>query len=423
MHDLDFAAWPCYEPDEIAAVTRVLESGKVNYWTGEEGRKFEREFAEYHGAKYGVAVANGTVALELALYALGIGDGDEVVVTPRTFLASVSSIVLRGARPVFADVDRDSGNITPETVRRVITKKTRAVLTVHLAGWPCDMPGFAALADKFGLYLIEDCAQAHGASIDGRGVGSFGDIGAFSFCTDKIMTTGGEGGMVITSDYDLWRRMWEYKDHGKSWDAVYNRDHTPGFRWLHESFGTNWRLTEMQSAIGRVQLGKLDQWLEKRRKNAEILIEGLSGVPGLRVPVPGKGIGHAYYKFYVYVELEGLKQGWSRDRIMEAVADQGVPCMQGICPEVYLEKAFEVQGSRFKVQGKGVESGRQRAEDTRQKTEDRGQRVEDSGRLPAAMELGETGLMFLVHPTLGKREMEETIRVARQVMDCAFRLF
>ena len=400
MHNLNFSEWPCYEPDEVSAVTRVLGSGKVNYWTGEEGRKFEREFAEYHGAGYGVAVANGSLALELALYALGIGDGDEVVVTPRTFLASASSIVLRGAQPVFADVDRDSGNIAPETVRRVITQKTRAVMPVHLAGWPCDMDGFAALADEFGLYLIEDCAQAHGARIDGRPVGSFGDAAAFSFCADKIMSTGGEGGMVITSDRNLWQRMWEYKDHGKSWDAVYNREHPPGFRWLHESFGTNWRLSEMQSAIGRVQLGKLDKWLERRKKNAGILIEDLSGVPGLRVPVPGEGIGHAWYKFYAYVEPERLKNGWSRDRIMAAVAEQGVPCMQGICPEVYLEKAFEERGGRGKVKGERF----------------KGEGLRPEGRLPVAKELGERSLMFVVHPTLGEREMVETVRVVREVM-------
>lgn len=393
MADRGFPGWPCYAPDEIAAVTRVLESGKVNYWTGEEGRQFEREFAEYHGAKYGVAVANGTVALELALCALGIGEGVEVVVTPRTFLASVSSIVLRGARPVFADVDRDSGNITPETVRRVITDKTRVVMPVHLAGWPCDMDGIIGLAQENGLYVIEDCAQAHGASWQGRMVGSFGEIGAFSFCTDKIMTSAGEGGMVLTNDLDLWRRMWSYKDHGKDWDAVYNREHPPGFRWLHESFGTNWRLTEMQSAIGRVQLGKLDGWLERRRENARILIEGLSQVPGLRVPVPDKGAGHAYYRFYAYVEPEQLKAGWSRDRVMEAVTGLGVPCMQGICPEVYLEKAFQ-------------DSGRWSG----------GGGLRPKERLPVARELGETSLMFLVHPTLGTSEMEESVRVVKKVM-------
>jgi dTDP-4-amino-4,6-dideoxygalactose transaminase len=355
MKNRSFPPWPCYEPDEIAAVTRVLESGRVNYWTGDEGRKFEQEFAAYHGAEYGVAVANGTVALDLALLALGIGGGDEVVVTPRTFIASASCIVNAGARPVFADVDRDSGNITADSVRKVVTEKTRAIMAVHLGGWPCDMEGLAALAEEKGLYLIEDCAQAHGARIDRRPVGSFGDVAAFSFCTDKIMTTGGEGGMVLTSNPDLRRCMWEYKDHGKSWDAVYNREHPPGFRWLHETFGTNWRLTEMQSAMGRVQLAKLDQWIEKRRENARVLIEGLSGVPGLRVPVPDAHVGHSWYKFYAYVEPERLKAGWSRDAVMQAVSEKGVPCMQRICPEVYLEKAFEEKGERGK--GRGQKSG------------------------------------------------------------------
>ena len=394
MHDLNFAEWPCYEPDEIAAVTRVLESGKVNYWTGYEGRKFEQEFAQYHGAQYGVAVANGTVALDLALEALGIGEGDEVVVTPRTFLASASSIVNAGAWPVFADVDRDSGNITAESVRQVLSERTRALMVVHLGGWPCDMGALIELAKEHGLNVIEDCAQAHGATIDGRRVGSFGDAAAFSFCTDKIMTTGGEGGMVVTSDYELWRRMWEYKDHGKSWDAMYNRKHPAGFRWVHESFGTNWRLTEMQAAIGRVQLGKLDQWIEKRRENARMLIEGLAGTPGLRLPVPDAHVGHAWYKFYAYVEPERLKAGWSRDRISEEISDQGVPCMQGICPEVYLEKAF-VSGGQWSV-GSG--------------------QTEGGGRLPVARELGDTSLMFLVHPTLGEREMVETVKVVREVM-------
>jgi len=402
-----FPPWPCYEPDEIEAVSRVLESGKVNYWTGDEGRKFEQEFAAYHGAKYGVAVANGTVALDLALLALGIGEGDEVVVTPRTFMASVSCIVNAGARPVFADVDRESGNITPESVKAMLTPGTRAIMAVHLGGWPCDMDGLTALAEEKGLYVIEDCAQAHGASWNGRPVGSFGDVGVFSFCTDKIMTTGGEGGMVVTRDKSLWRCMWSYKDHGKDWDAVYNREHPPGFRWLHESFGTNWRLTEMQSAIGRLQLKKLRDWIKRRSENARILSKGLSALPGLRVPVPEAHVGHAWYKFYAYVRPEKLKKGWSRDRIMQAVTDQGVPCMQGICPEVYLEKAFEGKDTREKGQerykGKGV------------KGEKKGLRPEK--RLSVARELGETSLMFLVHPTMGEREMTETVRVVARVVE------
>ena len=388
MQKNTFPLWPSHEADEIAAVVRVLESGRVNYWSGEEGCAFEREFAHYHGVSHGVAVANGTVALDLALIALGLGPGDEVIVTPRTFLASASSIVNAGARPVFADVDRNSGNITPETVRSVLTPRTRAVMAVHLAGWPCDMDGIMKLSQEHGLYVIEDCAQAHGARWKGRPAGSMGHVGAFSFCTDKIMSTGGEGGMVITSDEKLWHRMWSYKDHGKSWDAVYHREHPPGFRWLHESFGTNWRLTEMQSALGRIQLKKLDRWFQRRRENARVLADGLCPLPGLRVPLPEPHMEHAWYKFYAFVRPEELKAGWSRDRIAQTLQDKGIPCLHGGCSEVYLEKAF-----------------------------DGGFRPRE--RLPVARELGETSLMFLVHPTLEREHMERVVRAVGEVMERA----
>ena len=380
------SVWPRFDDDELEAVQAVLRSGRVNYWNGSEGRDFEREFAAFHGAPYGVAVANGTLALELALMALGVGEGDEVVVTPRTFLASASAIVMRGARPVFAEVDRESGNITPDTVRAVLTPRTRAVIAVHLAGWPCDMQGLRALADERGLFLVEDCAQAHGATLDGQSVGSFGDAAAFSFCTDKIMSTGGEGGMLLVRDEAAWRRAWSYKDHGKAWDAVYHREHAAGFRWLHESFGTNWRLTEMQSAIGRAQLRKLPQWLAQRSANARVLLERLSGIPGLRVPVPPAGVGHAWYKFYAYVEPESLADGWDRDAVVAAVQAGGAPCLQGGCSEVYLEKAFD--GTDYRP----------------------------AQRLPIARELGETSVMFLVDHTLSEADMHTVADAVVDVM-------
>jgi dTDP-4-amino-4,6-dideoxygalactose transaminase len=380
------SSWPQFEPDEIEAVQQVLQSGRINYWNGQEGREFEREFAAYHGAPYGIALANGTLALELALHALGVGPGDDVVVTPRTFLASASCIVMRGARPVFADVDAESGNITPETVRAVLTPDTRAIIAVHLAGWPCDMDGLRALADEHGLFLIEDCAQAHGATWRGRPVGSQGHAAAFSFCTDKIMSTGGEGGMLLLHDEEVWRRAWSFKDHGKSWDAVYNTEHPPGFRWLHESFGTNWRLTEMQSAIGRVQLRKLPRWLAQRRANAGVLMERLSGLPGLRVPVPPEHAGHAFYKFYAFVRPDRLRAGWDRDAIVDALQARGVPCLHGGCSEVYLEKAFDGTGYR------------------------------PAERLPVARELGETSLMFLVDHTMGEADMHRAADEVEAVM-------
>ncbi|MGA3211889.1 MAG: DegT/DnrJ/EryC1/StrS aminotransferase family protein [Terriglobales bacterium] len=369
----------------MEVVGQVLRSGYVNYWTGDEGRLFEKEFAAFAGCRYGAALANGTVALELALYALGIGPGDEVVTTSRTFIASASCAVMRGATPVMADVDRTSQNITADSIRRALTSHTRAIIAVHLAGWPCDMDPILELAREHGLKVIEDCAQAHGATYKGRPVGSMGDVNAFSFCQDKIMTTGGEGGMLTTNDEEAWARAWAFKDHGKSHDAVYSRSHPPGFRWLHESFGTNWRLTEMQSAMGRVLLRKLPQMVEKRRSLAAILSARFSEMPALRVTVPAKGIGHSYYKYYVFLRPERLREGWNRQRIIEAINAEGIPCFGGSCSEIYLEKAFP-EGLR------------------------------PSSRLAVAQELGETSLMFLVHSTLSETDMNDTADAVQKVL-------
>ncbi|MCX7739867.1 MAG: DegT/DnrJ/EryC1/StrS family aminotransferase, partial [Meiothermus sp.] len=351
----------------------------------------ERELAQYVGTKHAVALHNGTVALELALNAMGIGEGDEVITTPRTFIASASAAVMRGARPVFADVDRNSGLITPESIEKVITPRTKAIVVVHLAGWPADMDGIMALARRYNLWVIEDCAQAHGARYKGRSVGSIGHAGAWSFCQDKILTTGGEGGMLTLNDDALWERAWSFKDHGKSYDAVYRRQHPPGYRWLHEDFGTNWRMLEVQAAIGRVALRKLDAWVEKRRENAHYLSERFRQIPALRVPEVPADLYHAYYKYYVYVRPEMLKPGWNRDRIMLAVSEAGIPCSTGSCSEVYLEKAFTRRG------------------------------WQPAERLPVAKELGETALMFLVHPTLGLEHMRAVADAVERVMEEATR--
>ena len=389
MLNTPFSSWPLFSEEEAEAVRNVVLSNKVNYWTGQECRDFEKEFASWAGTEYAVALANGTVALDLALIALGIGKGDEVIVTPRTFLASVSSIVNAGAIPVFADVDRETQNITAESIKAVLTPRTRGVICVHLAGWPCDMDPIMALAAEHGLKVIEDCAQAHGATYKGRPIGSIGHIGAWSFCQDKIMTTGGEGGMVTTNDRELWSKMWAFKDHGKSWEAVYQREHAPGFRWLHESFGTNWRMLEMQGAIGRIQLRRMPEWQKARAANAAAIWSCAQTLPGLRVPVPGEGIGHAAYKCYVFVEPTLLKADWSRDRIINEIVARGVPCYAGSCSEVYLEKAFDNTGWR------------------------------PERPLPNARELGETSMMFLVHPTLTKVEIDKTCQILREVMSLA----
>ena len=387
MLNTPFSPWPSFTQEEANAVSQVLLSNKVNYWTGQECRKFETEFAKWADSKYAIAMGNGTLALDVALQALEIGAGDEVIVTPRTFIASISSVVNAGATPVFADVDEATGNITPESIAAVLTVKTKAIVCVHLAGWPCDMDGIMALADKHNLYVIEDCAQAHGARYKGRSVGSIGHIGAWSFCQDKVMTTGGEGGIVTTNDEQLWRKMWAYKDHGKSYAAVYETEHPSGYRWLHESFGTNWRMTEMQAVLGRIQLTRMPDWTAKRTANAQAILDtcaqweakGYLSVPRLEESAQFADSTHAYYKLYVYVQRDNLPKEWSRDRIIEAINELGVPCYSGSASEVYLEKAFDNTGLR------------------------------PESRLPVAKQLGETSLMFLVHPTLTQEEIRQTV--------------
>ena len=381
--------WPNFAEDEIEAVATVLRSGKVNAWTGERTEKFEREFAALMGVKHAVAVANGTIALEHAMRALGIGPGDEVVVPSKTFIATASCVAVVGGIPVVADVDPDSQNITAASIATVLTERTKAVIVVHLAGWPCEMDEILALAKARGLFVVEDCAQSLGARYKGRMTGSIGDIGAFSFCQDKIITTGGEGGMFVTNSRELWEEIWSYKDHGKSYAAVFGREHPPGFRWLHESFGSNWRLTEMQSAIGRLQLQKLPQWLAARRRNAGLLSQGLANIPGLRLATAPAHSEHAYYKYYVFVRPEMLRPGWTIEHILEALEAEGVLCTVGACSEIYLERAF-------------VDAG-----------------LGPKAPLPVASRLADSSLMFMLHPGLTEQDMRDTCAAVAKVMRAA----
>ncbi|ATR78804.1 DegT/DnrJ/EryC1/StrS family aminotransferase [Moraxella osloensis] len=400
MLNTQFSPWPSFTQEEADAVSQVLLSNKVNYWTGTECREFEKEFAAWAGTDYAVALANGTLALDVALQAMGIGEGDEVIVTPRSFIASVSTVVNAGAIPVFADVEADTGNLSARTIAPHITDKTKAIICVHLAGWPCDMDEIMALAKQHNLWVIEDCAQAHGAKYKGKPVGSIGHIGAWSFCQDKIMTTGGEGGMVTTNDKALWQKMWEYKDHGKNYDSIYHKQHPPGFRWLHDSFGTNWRMMEMQAVIGRIQLKKMAEWTKIRTQNAKILRDALTQFAGeqqfLRIPdiefhqVMGGDSVHAYYKYYVYVRPENLPENINRDSILNALNEKKIPCFSGSCSEIYLEKAFDNHPSR------------------------------PNERLTVAKELGETSLMFLIHPTLTTNEMQTIATTTVDVLTTLF---
>lgn len=335
--------WPFYADDEIDAVTAVLRSGRVNQWTGPDVFAFEHACSVRFGGGRPIALANGSVALELALRAFGIGPGDEVIVSPRSFIASASCVRLVGATPVFADVDRDSGNITAQTIAAVITDRTRAIIPVHLAGWPTDVPAIMDLVRARGIKVIEDCAQAHGAEINQQSVGSFGDAAAFSFCQDKIISTGGEGGLVTIKDEDAWAWAWSFKDHGKNHAKAMAPPGDPGmFRWLHDRIGTNWRLAAPQAAIGVVQLRKLDDWRRTRTANAEIWAKELARVAGLRVPLPaGNSQRHAFYKLYFYIDTGTDEEAASlRSEILRKSAQAGLRVFSGSCSEIYLEQAF-----------------------------------------------------------------------------------
>jgi len=385
-----FSGWPVFAADEIEAVQGVLASGKVNYWTGPHGKAFEQEFAAYHGGGHAVALANGTLALEIALRALGIGAGDEVVVPCRTFIATASSVAAVGARPVVADVEPASGNVTAAGIEAALTPTTRAVIVVHLGGLPCEMDAIAALCKARGLKLIEDCAQAIGAEYRGRKVGTLGDAAAFSFCQDKIVSTGGEGGMLLLPDEASWRRAWSYKDHGKNPDKALKGSGGGGtFVWLHDEFGSNARMTEMQAAIGRLQLGKLDDWTARRRANAAVLAGALGDTPGLLADAIPAYMEHAAYRFYLRVDEAALNEGWDRDRIVRDVAAGGVPCFQGSCSEIYREAAFEKHG------------------------------FAPAKRLPGAMQLDRTSLCLLCHPTLDSEHMQQMADVLNAVMQKA----
>lgn len=385
------ASWPQFDKDQIESATRVLASGKVNNWTGHETKAFEEEFAAWCGSSHSIAMANGSLALAAAYLALGLGQGDELITTPRTFIATASSAVLLGARPVFADVDPDSGAITADSIAPLITPRTKAIAVVHLGGWPADMPAISDLSRAHGVAVIEDCAQAHGARINGQSIGTFGDIAAWSFCQDKILTTAGEGGMLTTSRHELWDAMWAFKDHGKTHESVFGRDHPPGFRWLHDRFGSNFRLTELQSAIGRIQLRRLPLWTDIRTRNALLLAEALDDLSAVRVPLPPSHLTHAWYKFYAYVQPEALADGWSRDRILSEITALGYPALSGSCSEIYLEKCFQDAG------------------------------FAPAERLLVARELGETSLMFLVHPTINPEQMAGYAEAVRSVVKRACR--
>ncbi len=384
------SSWPFFDHEQIKAVSKILDSGNVNYLNGNEGKLFEKEFAKSTNSKYAIALANGSLALSAAYKALGVGKDSEIITTPRTFIATTSCAILAGAKPVFADVNEDPGLITAKTIEPLITKKTSLISVVHLAGWPADMPEICKLAKRYNLKVVEDCSQAHGAKLkinnEWKSVGSFGEVGTWSFCTDKIISTGGEGGMITTNSVDLWDKIWSIKDHGKTLESISRKDHPIGYRWVHDRIGTNFRLTEMQSAIGRVQLKNLSEMNNLRARNALFLRDELENISYLKLPYPPKDTIHAWYKFYLYINPKALKSEWSRDRIIKEISTMGYPCYSGGCGEIYLEKGIKELGYC------------------------------PQNRLPNAKKLADTSLMFCVHPTITPEEMQKYANVIKKIL-------
>ena len=374
--------WPIFEADEIAAVDAVLRSGRVNYWTGDQCKLFERAWSDYHGGMHSLAMANGSLTLDTALRVLNIGAGDEVIVSPRSYVASAMCAVLADAKPVFADVEVNSGNMTVASMEAVRTSRTKACIPVHIAGWPCDMPAISAWAAQHGIHIIEDCAQAHGAHIDGRSVGTWGVFSSWSFCQDKIMTTGGEGGMLCTPDLRLWKKAWQYSQHGKDYDLSHAKVGDPGFRWLIEHEGTNLRMTEMQAAIGLCQLRKLDDWVDRRARNSAIMQDALRGLRGVRVP--STPAGHAHYRCMAYAHASA-----DRPKLLAALVRAGLQANIGSCSEIYREPIFAQHG------------------------------LAPTNALPVAHALGETSIALVVHHTIDEVTMHRHASEVRSALESA----
>tara|TARA_B100000900_G_scaffold400922_1_gene405044 strand:- start:5727 stop:6899 length:1173 start_codon:yes stop_codon:yes gene_type:complete len=371
--------WPSFTKEEGDAVKRILLSNKVNYLFGGEGKRFEKNFSDFTNSKFSLALANGTLALDLCLRAIGIKKGDEVIVTGRTFIASASCISLLGGKPVFVDVNINSQNIDLISIKKALTKKTKAVICVHFAGFPCDMPSIIKFAKHNKLFVIEDCAQAHGARIAGKSVGSFGDINAWSFCNDKIMTTGGEGGMITTNNPSLFKKAASFNNHGKNLTKFFDLSDKKisMFPYIHDSLGLNYRMTEMQSAIGNIQLSRIQKWNQIRNRNAEVIINKIKNLNIVKVPKINSEFNHAFYKLYLVLQSEFIKSGFSRDDIIDEITKRGVSVSFGASGRVFLEKGFKT----YKTIPKG---------------------------LPNSTYLEQNSLMFEVHPTITLEEIRLT---------------
>jgi dTDP-4-amino-4,6-dideoxygalactose transaminase len=334
--------WPSLDENAIKAVEEVLRSGKVNYWTGPKGMEFEKKFADWQGSKYAINVSSGTAALHVALTALGIGPGDEVIVPSYTFIASSFSIIQAGAIPRFADVNIDDHCISIDSSEKLVNARTRVIMPVHLYGNVCNMDAVNAFAKKHNLFVLEDNAEAFGGSYKGKKTGTLGDIAACSFCQNKTFTTGGEGGMVTTDDEDLAWIARSFRDHGydvkQRLSLLELEQKLP---YIHNMVGWNYRMTEMQSAIGLAELERMDNWnMPNRHRNAHIIIDKIKDLPPvLHVPVDTEERRNGWFVMAFSLDIDNMK--CDIKEFVDAVVAEGAPVWKVFWPQCHTEQAFQ----------------------------------------------------------------------------------
>ena len=345
--------WPQHSFDEIKKTISILKSGKTNYLYGNEGELFEREFAKFSDTKFAVALSNGTVALDLAIKSLNLKKNSEILVTPRSFIASASCILLNNLKPKFIDVESQSHNISSSHIIKNINKKTSAIICVHLGGMPCNMIEIMQIAKKYNLYVIEDCSQAHGAKINNKSVGSFGDIATWSFCYDKIISTAGEGGMITTNNKKLYEYCWSYKDHGKDrYKYRLSKKVNDGkFKFLHDILGSNYRLTEIQSAIGRIQLKKIKKNKLRRNNISKLIIQKFKNSKLYSFQKSDFNYEHAYYRLYININKKNVLPKVYNLHFIKYLISNKISSGVGTSSEIYKEKSFKnlkVSSKNFK---------------------------------------------------------------------------
>jgi len=352
---MKLSSWPKYQNKEIISAIKILKSGKVNYWTGKQNKNFEKQFQKYFNLKHAVTVANGTAALYLAVKVLNLKKNSEILVTPRSYFASASCILMNDCKPKFTDIDLATQNICVKTLEKNISNKTKAIICVHLNGYPCDMKEIMKIAKKNNIFVIEDCSQAHGAMIGNKHVGSFGDIGVWSFCQDKIISTGGEGGMISTKKTSFYKKIWSMKDQGRNIDKV-GKFKNGKFQYLHDYLGLNLRMTEVQAKLGSIQLSNLKKTIKKRNFNANLIIDFLKKYSDVfHIFKIKKNYKHAFYRLCLTLKISKKKI----NNLFNKCSEKKIEIFSGPCPEIYKEKIFKkFLGKKFFLKNANYLSGR-----------------------------------------------------------------